>query len=140
MDVGAYDGVHLSNTYFFELLGWRGICIEPHAKLFPKLKENRPNSICLNMAVWDKNLDSLPFYATQLGSWSVAREENSEALPRKRDYYVDVQQVSSKTLDTILVEHNAPIEFEILSIDVEGTEWHIPVSYTHLTLPTTPYV
>src|SRR5258706_11369284 len=35
VDVGAYDGVALSNTYYFEKeLGWQGICIEPNPMAF----------------------------------------------------------------------------------------------------------
>ena len=125
VDVGAYSGIKLSNTYFFELLGWTGICIEPHAKLFPLLQKNRPKSICVNVAIWDKDLDAIPFYATEFGSWSVVRERDNVPLPRNREKYVDVQQIPAKKLDTILEEHGAPVNFEILSVDVEGTEWHI---------------
>jgi FkbM family methyltransferase len=37
LDVGAYDGVTLSNTRRLALKGWRGICIEPSPIIFPKL-------------------------------------------------------------------------------------------------------
>ena len=29
IEVGAYNGISLSNTYHFELIGWRCLCIEP---------------------------------------------------------------------------------------------------------------
>ena len=29
VDVGAYDGVNMSNTYYFEKKGWKCVCIEP---------------------------------------------------------------------------------------------------------------
>ena len=29
IEIGADDGIHFSNTKFFEDLGWNGICIEP---------------------------------------------------------------------------------------------------------------
>lgn len=45
VEVGAADGIFLSNTYVFDALGWKGICIEPNPDLFGKLKINRPNSI-----------------------------------------------------------------------------------------------
>ncbi|NJO89542.1 MAG: FkbM family methyltransferase [Chloroflexia bacterium] len=41
MDIGAHDGITFSNTYIFEQLGWRGICIEPNPAIFPQLKKNR---------------------------------------------------------------------------------------------------
>lgn len=39
IEVGAFDGIHFSNTYSFEKLGWKGICIEPHPKFFPYCKK-----------------------------------------------------------------------------------------------------
>ena len=42
VDIGAYDGITYSNTYFFEKeLGWTGICFEPHPQVFPQLKHTR---------------------------------------------------------------------------------------------------
>ncbi len=35
IDVGAFDGKHLSNTLSFEEHGWKGICIEPVSEYFP---------------------------------------------------------------------------------------------------------
>jgi hypothetical protein len=50
IDIGAFDGIHLSNSYTFEKKGWRGICVEANPKYFEICKENRPKSICLNLA------------------------------------------------------------------------------------------
>jgi FkbM family methyltransferase len=42
IDIGAHDGISLSNTYFFEKeLSWSGICIEPIPEIFEKLQKNR---------------------------------------------------------------------------------------------------
>ena len=41
-EVGAYDGITMSNTYFFEKnLNWTGICIEPRPDLFELVQKNR---------------------------------------------------------------------------------------------------
>src|SRR5258705_2052696 len=53
VDVGAYDGVTLSNTLFFELhLGWSGLCVEPLPAAFDRLQASR-SAVCLNCAVAD---------------------------------------------------------------------------------------
>ena len=42
LDIGAHDGVSLSNTYFFEKFrNWRGICVEPLPHIFERLRINR---------------------------------------------------------------------------------------------------
>src|SRR5207244_12639635 len=48
VDVGAYDGIALSNTYYFEKeLGWSGSFIEPNPVAFERLAQNR-NCVSLN--------------------------------------------------------------------------------------------
>lgn len=51
VDIGAFDGVRYSNTYFFEkYLGWRGLCIEPIPEIYEQLVKNR-KAICVNGCV-----------------------------------------------------------------------------------------
>ncbi len=53
IEVGANDGIKLSNTYLLEKdYNWKGICIEPVPSIFNKLKKNR-KSINLNYAVYN---------------------------------------------------------------------------------------
>ena len=41
IDVGAGDGVFLSNTYLFELIGWKGVCVEPDPTQHDKARRCR---------------------------------------------------------------------------------------------------
>ena len=50
VDIGANDGVKLSNTLHFENKGWNGLAIEPHPKVYKKLISNR-NCTCLNLGI-----------------------------------------------------------------------------------------
>jgi len=53
VDIGAHDGISISNTYFFEKeLGWTGICVEPIPRIFKQLKKNR-NCILVKGCVSD---------------------------------------------------------------------------------------
>ncbi|HKY99978.1 MAG TPA: FkbM family methyltransferase [Rhabdochlamydiaceae bacterium] len=54
VDIGAYDGVSMSNSYFFEKeLGWKGICIEPNPQVFDKLQKLR-KAVCVQACISDK--------------------------------------------------------------------------------------
>lgn len=55
VDIGAHDGKFLSNTLFYENLGWNGLCFEPLPNIFPKLVENRPKSQCHQCAIGHEN-------------------------------------------------------------------------------------
>lgn len=53
IEIGAADGIDLSNSYFFEKnLGWNGICVEPVPVAFTALRSNRSCN-CLNAAIFD---------------------------------------------------------------------------------------
>ncbi len=55
IDIGAYNGVDLSNTFFFEKeLNWSGICFEPIKDAFELLCKNRKCK-CINACVSDKD-------------------------------------------------------------------------------------
>ncbi len=54
VDIGAYDGITSSNSYFFEKhRNWTGICIEPTPDAYEKLKKNR-RAKTINGCVWKK--------------------------------------------------------------------------------------
>jgi len=56
IEIGASDGIELSNTYLLETkYNWKGICCEPIPSRFEKLVVNRPNSICMNEAVYNQS-------------------------------------------------------------------------------------
>lgn len=128
VDVGAYDGIRDSNTYYFELMGWKGICIEPHPHYSSICKRNRPNSLCLKLAAWHENGESNEFYATMPGGAS--RIGRLDDLKKTLEMYPTIElgeplRVTTKTLNSILREYYAPPRFELLSIDVEGTEMRV---------------
>ena len=55
LDIGANDGVTISNSYFFEKeRKWEGICVEPIADVYEKLDRSR-NCHKINACVSDKN-------------------------------------------------------------------------------------
>jgi FkbM family methyltransferase len=113
VDVGANDGVFVSNTFTLYRLGWRGICIEPHPDAFAKLRVNRPLDLCVRCAagsaarevelVWDGDISE---------GARVGVSGSAGASVR----------VASRRLTEILDEAKFPAELDLLSVDVEGYE------------------
>jgi FkbM family methyltransferase len=99
VDVGAYDGIESSNTYFLEQKGWKGICIEANVDVFQLLIKNR-KSININEAVTDRKGVCM-FDTDRIGGNRV---------------------VSCNTLNNILKENLFPKEIDYLSLDIEGHE------------------
>jgi FkbM family methyltransferase len=52
VEIGANDGLHMSNSRFFDLqLGWRSLCVEANPQVYKRLQVNRPDCINVNALV-----------------------------------------------------------------------------------------
>jgi hypothetical protein len=138
IEVGAYDGVTLSNTYFLERMGWRGMLIEPILPLCERAAAARPGSRVVHAAVAapgsprtarftiTKNVPVLSFLRSD--------PEHVERCLREGAELVEVD-VPVLTLDEILLQErrkpapsggpwvpNVGWKVDLVSIDVEGGE------------------
>jgi len=129
IDIGAYDGLTHSNTYFFEKeLGWTGICFEPIPRLYEKLKHNRTCK-CINACVANRPgpvdflfVDGVPeMLSGMLQTYDVRQFERVkyEVAHDGGTYYAI--KVPAVTLNEVLAE--ACITYvDFLSLDTEGSE------------------
>lgn len=119
VDVGAYDGVHLSNTYQLEkVLGWTGICVEPLEHAFRGLKHVR-SCVCVQAAAYSSE-GVIEFCSSDVLSGiqrHIDRHQEALSAPRVK--------VRTRTLESILCEHKAPAAIDYLSIDTEGSELEV---------------
>lgn len=129
VEVGAFDGIFHSNTYFFEKeRNWSGICIEANPVLFADLVSNR-KSRCVNCAVSDVT-DELDFVQIDgvLRGWSgLAQYMEVEHLERIEIRELDKRIIKVVSLPLHMVIDNVHIDY--LSIDVEGSESAIVSSF-----------
>ena len=131
IDVGAFDGVHLSNSYSFELKGWKGVCVEPHPDYFDFCKANRPKSLCVNAAcVADAETSDIIFEIEKTGLFSSVKLDRSgpniighyESLGME-DLAQESISVRASTLNSILSKNfKKKLDIDFVSIDVEGCE------------------
>jgi FkbM family methyltransferase len=132
VDIGAFDGIHFSNTYAFERLGWDGICVEPNPEIFACCLRNRPKAICLNKAcTGDPQQKTVRLFVDEMGLLSTSiidanRIKDIEYRYRKRGLEfkgLNEIEVAACTIDEMLAQYgpkNGEIDF--LSLDVEGGE------------------
>ncbi len=132
VDIGAHNGISLSNTYFFEKsLNWSGICIEPNFKLFTDLSNNR-NSININGCAWYKDeikkFRLIDGYSEMLSG--LVDSYDSKHLSRidrecleKNGHYTDID-IPCYELNSLLEKHEI-FNIDLLSIDTEGSEFDI---------------
>jgi FkbM family methyltransferase len=126
IELGALDGIIISNTYFFEKeLGWTGVLIEPIPESYENLKKNR-NCHVSNALISDVSGIEKQFLMGGAGSGIINDED-----PQQSGYYVRVNitnpriKMITKTLDEVLDEFNSPNYIDFLSLDVEGHEYEV---------------
>jgi FkbM family methyltransferase len=131
VDVGAYDGLTGSNTLFFEkFLGWQGVCIEPDAAQFAKLKTYR-SCDCVQACIADKDSTarflSVADGLTMMGGLVDHYEPGDLKMVTERSG-ARIVNVATRRLDAILAEINISA-IDYLSIDTEGSELAILKSF-----------
>lgn len=138
IEVGAYDGVTLSNTYFLEMMGWCGLLIEPIAQLCDRARLSRPQSSVIQAAVSKPgHAPTATFTVTQnvpVLSFLTADQDHVERCKREGAELIQIE-VPVVTLDEVLrrqrTQPSTPIgpwvprvgwRIDLVSIDVEGGE------------------
>jgi FkbM family methyltransferase len=128
IEVGAFNGVDLSNTLYFEELGWRCILVEPNPALCGVIRQRR-SAILYECAASDrpgiKVLQVIP--GAEEYSSVDPRARPRERLPCGTDWHELV--VTARTLDDIL-EDSGISTLGFASIDVEGHELEVLQGFT----------
>jgi FkbM family methyltransferase len=134
VDIGASDGISLSNTYILEKdYDWRGICVEPILSDFIKLTGCRNKSICVNKAVYNTSNLKMKFAVKHFNMCSGLVETMDDAVTIDNKVYdrsvnhdlKEIIDVYTVTLNDLLNNCNAPKYIEYLSLDTEGSELEI---------------
>lgn len=137
VDVGASDGIRLSNTYLLAKQGWKGICVEAHPSYFELLKNNRKESVCYSVAAGDKDEIDTPINLNYRGSLTSLDFGLQDYFSRDyQGYYGNRDEseikgfkngaaiVKMKTIDSIITECEKKFEGtpNLICIDIDGSE------------------
>jgi FkbM family methyltransferase len=126
IEVGASDGITLSNTYLLETqFNWKGICCEPIPKNFEKLVKNRKNSVCFKEAVYNQSGLILTFDIANKYDLLSGISTHIDKYRKDVNANKTTIQVQTITLLDVLDRANAPSFIEYMSLDTEGSEFEI---------------
>ena len=135
IDVGAYDGVTFSNSYFFEKnMNWSGVCFEPNPIIFKNLSKAR-NCKLINGGVstedsilnfkrfsGNQELEMLSGFSDFFNEEQLLRIENE--LKEEKNSSSETIQIQTFSLNKFLTENNIN-KVDYCSIDTEGGEYNI---------------
>lgn len=124
VEVGAYDGVNLSNTYHFEQLGWNGLLVEPDPERAARCRASRPGSRTFECAaVGSPEVCEITFFQVEGGEVFSTTSLSDDHARRIAGMGLapEPMRVAARTLDSMLEESGAQ-GVDFVSIDVEGGE------------------
>lgn len=125
IEVGACDGIFVSNTLHFEQKGWTCICIEPNKAYYDQLVKNR--KITARFACGETNEDNVDFSIFDLGGnqSAISSLVVDERLVSSHKHLIKnsfTEKVNIRTLDSICEQFEIISNIDFVSIDTEGTE------------------
>lgn len=135
LDIGANDGISLSNTYSLEKeRAWSGLCVEPIPEVYKKLVSNR-NCITENCCISNQNgnvtfrrltgqLEMLSGILDFFDESHMLRVE--QEIIRTGERYEDIT-IKCQDINSLLEKHNIS-HIDYCSIDTEGAEFQIVTS------------
>lgn len=114
VEIGAHDGWHWSCTWGLAKIGWRALYVEPVPELFAECVQthkNHPNTKVVQCCIGAEDK------AVEMGMGEYGASLCKDYC--NSDRIIPTQQYK---LDTFLAQHDIPVGFELLLIDVEGAE------------------
>ena len=146
IEVGAYDGVTLSNTYFLEQMGWSGMLVEPIRELCQRAANVRPRSRVVQAACSKRGSTGTATFTVAQNvavlSFLHADEDHIARCKREGATLVEIE-VPVRSLDDILLSERSgaigrvgPWQpdrgwcIDVVSIDTEGCELDVLDGFT----------
>jgi FkbM family methyltransferase len=126
VDIGCWDPVKASNSYYFHLRGWKGICIDPNPKMQTLFAQKRKSDIFVNSAVGLGN-ETLTYYMLEDSLSSMNTLDYSFIQQHQlEDKVVTKNEIQTVSLKSILERHIQDGEtIDFLDVDVEGFDLEV---------------
>jgi FkbM family methyltransferase len=124
VDIGCWHPIKASNSYFFYLKGFNGICIDPNPELVKLYQTIRPRDKFFNYGIGE-NIDYLSYYEFDESSMNtfdldfIKNHKLENRILRK-------SKIEIVTLEFVLEESKIPHDkIDFFDIDVEGFDLNV---------------
>ena len=141
IEVGAWNGVTFSNTYFLEQMGWTGLLIEPLPQHFEACVRNRPRSRVIHAACTGPQQGPTIRFTRVVGNEILScispEPAHAERCRREGSRFEEIE-VPAITLDRLIARErnhdwtdrgpwrpHVGWQIDLVSIDVEGGEMEV---------------
>lgn len=120
LDIGAHNGIDLSNTRALAMLGWKGVCVEPSPIAFHQLLNlyERNGSVKLVNCAVDKESKLKEFLDNNGGYVSTLLRSHQEMMSSKFGSCYRGMYLKTITIQEILDTFG--YDFDFINLDIEG--------------------
>lgn len=126
IEVGAFDGKHLSATWAFDAMGWNGLLVEGIPERAEQCKTNRPDARVVHAALGATAGGTTKFHVTSdaWGGMLSYTDPHSDHGRQAASSGTKITQVDvpRTTMNELLKDHPAGGAIDAAVIDVEGAE------------------
>lgn len=124
VDIGCWHPVKASNSYYFYVRGWRGICIDPNPELESLYKSLRPKDNFINAGIGESRT-SLEYFMLEESSMNTFSKDflKKNNLESKIIKKINVPLYSLKEILEVNLEEGERLDF--FDIDVEGFDLEV---------------
>ena len=124
VDIGCWDPIKASNTYYFSLREWKGICIDPNPELGKLYKKYRPKDYFINAAIGNSETN-LDYYFLEESSMNTMSFDfiKKHGLEDKIIKKVSIPVYSLKSILDKHIQVNDRLDF--FDVDAEGYDLEI---------------
>ena len=130
IEIGACDGVYLSNTLLLEKSGWDGIICEPSK--YWQMRNRSRKCIISKKAIFSESGRKIKFdefqISPELSGLNEYLDDDNNKQTRSKGYKNNAFQsyeVETITLNDLIAENTDKKEIDYISIDTEGSEYEI---------------
>ncbi|MFH1706668.1 MAG: FkbM family methyltransferase [Planctomycetota bacterium] len=129
IEIGAYDGSTLSNSLFFEQIGWRGMLVEAHPDLAAQCRRSRPEALVVHAALGTRDGGETTFSMVRGTSGHdtlsfVSADGRHLRRITAQGGTIEAVTVPARTLRGLVAQHGLE-DVDWISIDVEGAELEV---------------
>ena len=126
VEIGAFDGDSYSNTSFLADQGWRGLYVEPIGEFCRKIRlRHLFNDVAVEQVAIDNQAGFLNI--KRMGALSTTNNEVADAyasIPWAANFATSKseEKIRTERLSSVLKRNKIGSKFELMVIDVEGSE------------------
>ena len=124
VDIGCWHPIKASNTYYFHLRKWKGICIDPNPELKELYKKLRPSDDFVNVGIGNST-SSMFYYMLEESSMNTFSYEfiQKHNLESKIITKVEVPMITLKEILNLRLKKGDRLDF--FDVDAEGYDLEI---------------